>query len=329
MIKTCLITGGAGFIGSHLAEKLIALGYHVLAIDDFSQGSYLNIAHLLTHPQFNFTEVDITSEAFAHTLTSFEVDYIFHLASPVGVSLVMNSSFEVFDKHETASHILFSWAAKHNTPIFFASSSEVYGNSFQTNMLKESDAKPLTWFKEQSERFYYGKLKRSIELYLEKWSNEHKIPVTIGRFFNIFGERQRSDQGMVMPNFVFSALKNEPLSIYGDGSQIRSFCPVHVAISALLSATIHHTEKTSIILNIGQSIPISIKELAKKVIYFADSTSKIEFIELQENKGRAEGIHTRIPDISILKQLNLLDSTTDWESYLKSWILIEKQILVS
>lgn len=329
MIKTCLITGGAGFIGSHLAEKLIALGYHVLAIDDFSQGSYLNIAHLLAHPQFNFTEVDITSEAFVHTLTSFEVDYIFHLASPVGVSLVMNSSFDVFDKHETASHILFSWAAKHKTPIYFASSSEVYGNSFQSNALTESDAKPISWFDGQSERFYYGKLKRSIELYLKKWSIKNEIPVTIGRFFNVFGERQRPDYGMVMPSFVFSALKNESLTIYGDGSQIRSFCPVNVAVSALLSATVHHTEKNALLMNIGLAKPISIHDLALKIIEFADSSSKIEFIELAENKGRAEGIHTRIPDISILTQLNLVDSTTDWESYLKTWISLEKQILVS
>jgi len=332
--KICLVTGGAGFIGSHLCDELVKRGYAIYIVDNLSQGKPENIEHLMHIKNFRFFHFDITSDEFFLWLKKIKADYVFHLASPVGVPIVMQTDAKYFKRHYEASKRLFNWALKQGAALFFASTSEVYGNPMTQETLSEKQAKDVEWFLDKGDRYRYGYLKRGLEILLESYdlndlSNENteKQPsITIGRFFNVFGPRQNPEMGMVIPRFVDAALKNEALTILGTGSEVRSFCPVSVATQAILDAVLEPKEAFQI-LNIGSSEQIQISELAQLIKKLANSTSSIVHLNAEKESGRNEAIHTRIPDISVLKHIQGNVKEEDWIEYLRSWIQSEKNLL--
>jgi UDP-glucose 4-epimerase len=326
--KICLVTGGAGFIGSHLCEELLRLGFSLIIVDNLSQGKESHIHHLLSHESVQFFPFDITSTSFFSWLELIRVDYAFHLASPVGVSLVMNADNECFSNHFDASKQIIDWAIRTNTTLFFASSSEVYGNPKTDKPIVENEAKEPDWFLDKSNRYRYGLLKRELEIYCENQhlnsSSSINIPrITIGRFFNIFGPRQNPEIGMVIPRFVQAALSNNPIIIIGTGTEIRSFCPVSTAVRFIIKTVMNPLTDFQL-LNIGAEQSVQISELAQLIKQFTDSKSEIIYQQAEKESGRNEAIHTRIPDISGLKKICGNTGTQDWKEYLKSWLISEK-----
>jgi len=329
--KTCLVTGGAGFIGSHLCDELVKRGYSIYIVDNLRQGKAENIEHLMHLKNFRFFHFDITSDEFFLWLQKIKADYVFHLASPVGVPIVMQTDAKYFKRHYEASKRLFNWALQQGAALFFASSSEVYGNPLTKEPLTENQAKDVDWFLDKGDRYRYGYLKRGLEILLENFDlknlskeNSEKTPsITIGRFFNVFGPRQNPEIGMVIPRFVHSALTNEPITILGTGSEVRSFCPVSVAIQAIMDSVLEQKDSFQV-LNIGSAEQIEIAELAQLIKKIANSSSPIIYQNAEKESGRIEAIHTRIPDISSLKNFTRNSIEEDWIEYLQTWIRSEK-----
>ncbi len=329
--KTCLVTGGAGFIGSHLCDELVKRGYSIYIVDNLRQGKAENIEHLMHLKNFRFFHFDITSDEFFLWLQKIKADYVFHLASPVGVPIVMQTDAKYFKRHYEASKRLFNWALQQGAALFFASSSEVYGNPLTKEPLSENQAKDVDWFLDKGDRYRYGYLKRGLEILLENFDlknlskeNSEKTPsITIGRFFNVFGPRQNPEIGMVIPRFVHSALTNEPITILGTGSEVRSFCPVSVAIQAIMDSVLEQKDSFQV-LNIGSAEQIEIAELAQLIKKIANSSSPIIYQNAEKESGRIEAIHTRIPDISSLKNFTRNSIEEDWIEYLQTWIRSEK-----
>jgi len=332
--KTCLVTGGAGFIGSHLCDELVKRGYSIYIVDNLRQGKAENIEHLMHLKNFRFFHFDITSDEFFLWLQKIKADYVFHLASPVGVPIVMQTDAKYFKRYYEASKRLFNWALQQGAALFFASSSEVYGNPLTKEPLSENQAKDVDWFLDKGDRYRYGYLKRGLEILLENFDlknlskeNSEKTPsITIGRFFNVFGPRQNPEIGMVIPRFVHSALTNEPITILGTGSEVRSFCPVSVAIQAIMDSVLEQKDSFQV-LNIGSAEQIEIAELAQLIKKMANSTSSIIHLNAEKESGRNEAIHTRIPDISGLKNFTGNSFEEDWIEYLQTWIHSEKKLL--
>ncbi|TNE68875.1 NAD-dependent epimerase/dehydratase family protein [bacterium] len=326
MNKPVLVTGGAGFIGSHLIDYLLEKGFQVIGIDNFSQGNPHNLKSARKNSRFSLLERDITSPGFIEQISEYNLSMIFHLAFPVGVETVMQTQATIFENHYKSSLELFNWAAEKHIPLFFASSSEVYGNPVTVQVLQESDALLPENFDLNSPRFVYGKVKRELELHGLTIFEKQETPFIAGRYFNVFGSRQAQNQGMVIPNFLNDINQENPISIYGDGSQVRSFCPVDFAVKVsteLLSK--NRTEQFTV--NIGLPESITIQNLAEWMIQTAESSSKIDFISLENKPGRSEAIHTRIPDISCL--LNKLPEIglPDFKQELRNMIRTQKDLL--
>lgn len=314
MFKSALITGGAGFIGSHLTDLLLKKGYQVWVLDNFSQGNLDNLSQAVITDRLNIIQADITTEYLPDSL-SFKPDLFFHFASPVGVETVVKTPSADFENHIEAGKRWFSWAAQYQIPTFFASSSEIYGAQRIKEPLKETDALTVSDFLSDNPRFRYARLKRELELYGQKKAASSEWKLIIGRFFNVFGARQQADCGMVIPRFLQALLTQTPLSVLGDGTQIRAFCPVEFAVEVAYKLLIETSEQT-LVANIGQSEGISIRELAEIFTNSAYSSSAIHQTSIENNPARSEAIHTRIPDISTLKKAlpNLV--LPDWKQAL-------------
>lgn len=326
--KWYLITGGAGFIGYHLGKALLELGNNVWVIDDYSQSvseSLYELKHIYSDEQFRIWEKDYTQVQLIETINPTEISHFIHLASPVGVPVVMKTSAARFDEHEFASKKWIDWALNHQMTLFFASSSEVYGNQIVNRPLYESDVLPETWFENQAERFRYAKLKRRLEIYIQQKAISGSSNYVIGRFFNVFGPGQRAENGMVIPTFVKQAINDLPITLHGDGTFTRSFIPVWLAVKAIISLLGQHNAK-GIIVNIGSNKPIRMNELAELICEVFHSKSEIITEITSMKSGRNEAIHTRIPDISTLKSICANSSfltefeQSNWKTYLFDWL---------
>ena len=252
-----LITGGAGFIGSHLVEHFLANGDSVTALDNFSTGNGLN----LKDSGLDAISGDIRDQKLVEKLTS-ESDLVLHMAAALGVSNIMNKTLESMSTNIAGSEIVLNAAAKFNKRIIIASTSEIYGKN-PKQPLNENDDRVIG--NPQKIRWSYSDAKAIEEAMAFSLNQEKGLKVTTARLFNTVGPRQSAHYGMVVPRFVRSALKNEPISIYGDGTQSRVFCHVHDAIEALL--TLVGTDKTvNEVYNVGGTGEINIKELADSVI---------------------------------------------------------------
>ena len=292
-----LITGGAGFIGSHLAEKLIARGDHVVIFDNLSTGSAMNLSGI--KEKIIFQEGNILDKAVIDKLVS-ESDFVVHLAAALGVFNIVNKPLESLRTNLQGSEVVLEACDKYRKPVLIASTSEIYGKNDKFPLNEEDDriiGHPL------KSRWSYSEAKAVDESLAYFYYLENKLPIRIVRFFNTVGPRQVGHYGMVVPRFVNAALKNEPLSVYGSGDQIRCFCHVDDAVRALL--LVMDSEKAvGEVFNVGNNQQITIMELAKKVIELTGSTSSIEKIAYEKAYPEGfEDMQRRVPDIAKIKQV--------------------------
>ena len=291
-----LITGGAGFIGSHLADALIARGDHVIALDNFSTGSSANIKHITKN--LEIIDGDIRNAELINETTK-NVDLVLHMAAALGVNTILESPLESISTNIVGSEVVLNAAATHKKRILIASTSEIYGKN-PKQPLSESDDRVVG--SPQKIRWSYSDAKAIEEAMAFSLNQEKGLRVTTARLFNTVGPRQSSHYGMVVPRFVESALKNQPINIYGDGTQSRVFCHVHDAVEGLLALV--GTDKTiNEVYNVGGTGEITIKELANEVIKETKSQSSIEFIPYENAYAPGfEDMRRRVPDISKIKQ---------------------------
>ena len=292
-----LITGGAGFIGSHLTEALVNRGDQVVVLDNFFTSSMGNLNQV--KDKVYLVEGNILDQTLIRKMVS-ESDYIVHLAAALGVFNIVNKPLESLKTNLQGSEIVLEATDKYKKPVLIASTSEVYGKNTKVPLSEEDDriiGHPL------KSRWSYSEAKAVDESLAYFYYLENKLPIRIVRFFNTVGPRQVGHYGMVVPRFISAALKNEPLSVYGSGEQIRCFCHVDDAVRALL--LVMDSEKSvGQVFNVGNNQQISIMELAKKVIEITGSTSSIEKIAYENAYPEGfEDMQRRVPDISKIKQV--------------------------
>ena len=291
------ITGGAGFIGSHLAEKLITRGDQVVVFDNLSTGSANNISGI--KEKITFQEGSILDRAVIDKLVS-ESDFVVHLAAALGVFNIVNKPLDSLKTNLQGSEVVLEACDKYRKPVLVASTSEIYGKNDKVPLNEEDDriiGHPL------KSRWSYSEAKAVDESLAYFYYLENKLPIRIVRFFNTVGPRQVGHYGMVVPRFVSAALKNEQLSVYGSGDQIRCFCHVDDAVRALL-LVMDSDKAEGEVFNVGNNQQISIMELAKKVIEITGSSSSIEKIAYEKAYPEGfEDMQRRVPDISKIKQV--------------------------
>ena len=271
--KHVLVTGGAGFIGAHLVERLLKDGKSVVVIDDLSTGSRDNLRAVGKNRNLRFIQSKISScEELAELAAGAE--FIFHLAATVGVELVVQSALHVLEASFSETQILLRAAAKNSTPLLLASTSEVYGKSAKPEFSEEDD---LLIGPPGHSRWSYACSKLTDEFLALAYAREKNLPVIIARLFNTVGPRQTGRYGMVLPRFIAAAQADEPLKVFGDGAQSRCFCLVHDAVEALVRLQYCEVARGEIF-NVGGTEEILILELAKLVVATLGSKSKIELI---------------------------------------------------
>ncbi len=291
------ITGGAGFIGSHLADACIARGDEVIILDNMSTGTHANIAHL--EGKISIHEGDIRDKDLVEKLVK-DSDLVLHMAAALGVKNIMEHTIESIDRNFTGSEVVLNAATAFNKRIIIASTSEIYGKNPNQPLHEESDRVVGA---PQKIRWTYSDAKALEEAVAHTLHKTHGLKVTTVRFFNTVGPRQTGQYGMVVPRFIQSALKNEPITIYDDGSQSRVFCHVEDAIRAVLKLA--ETDSTiGDYFNVGGTGETTIKELAEKVIQKTNSTSTINFIPYSEAYPAGfEDMQRRVPNISKIKNV--------------------------
>lgn len=303
MARRVLVTGGAGFIGSHLTEALLARGDHVTVVDDQSTGSARNLEHLRGHSELDYVEGSVADGDLMQRLTR-GVDHVYHLAAAVGVALIASKPMETIERNIFPTELLFSllrerWQAGEQVKCFLASTSEVYGKNPKPIWSEDDD---LVFGSTTRPRWSYGASKAIDEfLALASW-REYRLPVVVGRFFNVVGPRQTGAYGMVLPRFAEAAIQNRPLTVHDDGQQIRCFAHVHDVVRAVIQL-MESDVATGRVFNIGSDQPVTILELARQTIALAGSKSAIQFQSYSQAYDEDfEDIRRRIPDLSRLKQ---------------------------
>lgn len=290
-----LITGGAGFIGSHLAESLIARGDNVLVLDNFSTGSEVNLANI--RKKIDVERVDILDQKIIDKFVK-NVDFVVHLAAALGVFNIVSKPLDSLKVNLQGTEILLESASKYTKPFLLASTSEIYGKNNKVPLNEEDDrivGHPLR------SRWSYSEAKAVDESLAYFYFQEKNLPARIVRFFNTVGPRQVGHYGMVLPRFVSAALKNEPLFVYGSGDQIRCFCHVNDAVRAMM-LVIDSPKALGQVYNVGSDEQISIMALAKRVIEITGSKSIINQLDYNEAYPSGfEDIQIRVPDISKIK----------------------------
>ena len=294
-----LVTGGAGFIGSHLCERLISEGHSVTAIDNFSTGTASNLTNIKKNDSFTLVEGSILDTQVLTPLIN-DSDYVFHLAAAVGVfNIVRNPLASLLTNIRGTENVL-ELACKTKTPVFLTSSSEVYGKNISDSLKEEDDrvlGSPVTL------RWSYSEAKAIDESLAYAYYIEKQLETRIVRFFNTVGPRQLGAYGMVVPRFVNSALSNEPITIYGDGNQTRCFAHIYDVIDAVIA--IAFAENTiGKVINIGNNFEISINELARKIIAETNSESQVIYVPYKEAYGDGfEDMERRVPNIELISKL--------------------------
>jgi UDP-glucose 4-epimerase len=294
-----LITGGAGFIGSHLAERLLDQGHEVLVLDNLSTGSIDNITHLKGRPLFSYAIDSVTNEPLlAEMIDRSEV--IFHLAAAVGVKLIVEQPVHTIETNVHGTEVVLKHANKKNRLVFIASTSEVYGKSTDVPFREVAD---LVLGPSEKHRWAYACSKLIDEFLALAYYKEKKLPVVVVRLFNTVGPRQTGQYGMVLPTFVRQALSGHPMTVFGDGTQSRSFTYVDDVVDALVALA---SEPRAIgqVFNVGNTGEITIRELAERVKKATSSKSEIEYVPYdQAYEAGFEDMPRRVPDISKIRTL--------------------------
>jgi UDP-glucose 4-epimerase len=306
------ITGGAGFIGSHLADALVARGDNVTILDNLSTGSKNNIAHL--EGKVTVHEGDIRDKELVDKLVA-DSDAVFHMAAALGVKNIMEHTIESIDRNYNGSEVVLHAATKHNKRLLIASTSEIYGKNPNQPLHEESDRVVGA---PQKIRWTYSDAKALEEAVAHTLHKTHGLKVTIVRFFNTVGPRQTGQYGMVVPRFIQAAIDNEDVVIYDDGSQSRVFCHVEDAVKAVL--TLIGTDSTiGDYFNVGGTGETTIKQLAEKVVERTQSSSRIKYIPYSDAYPTGfEDMQRRVPDITKIKKIIGWEPTHSLDSIIDS-----------
>jgi UDP-glucose 4-epimerase len=293
-----LITGGAGFIGSHLAEALLERGWTVEVVDDLSTGRMENISHLKGHPHFSYVLDSVMSRPLMLELVD-RAHVIFHLAAAVGVRLIVEKPVHTIETNIKATELVLELAARKQRPLLLASTSEVYGKLDKPKFSEDDD---VILGPTSRARWCYAASKIIDEFLARAYYREKGLPVVVVRLFNTIGPRQTGQYGMVVPRFVRLALAGQPIAVYGDGTQRRSFTWVGDVVAAML-ALIEHRQAYGEVFNVGHSKEISIYELAVLVKQMTASLSEIVLVPYEEAyEAGFEDMHRRAPDISKIQR---------------------------
>jgi UDP-glucose 4-epimerase len=293
-----LVTGGAGFIGSHLSDALIGEGYRVTCLDDLSTGSAQNIRHLEGHARFEFVQGSILDRHTVDRLVA-AADHVYHLGAAVGVKLIYERPVDTITTNVVGTEVVLSAAARHRRKIFVASTSEVYGKNIRERRgrFRETDDITLS----SSIRWCYATSKALDEYLARAYMIQYELDVVIGRFFNTVGPRQTGAYGMVLPRFVQQVLAGGPITIHGDGRQIRTFTWVADTVRAVISL-MNHPGALGEIFNIGSDEPVTINELAQRVQRLIGRTVETQHIPYELAYGPGfEDPRYRVPDISKIR----------------------------
>ena len=298
-MRSYLVTGGAGFIGSHLCDALLARGHRVVALDDLSTGSRDNIAHLEAETRFNL-HVGNVSDRERLDLLVVSADAVFHLAAAVGVRLVVENPARTIETNVLGTAAVLESASMHRKPVLLTSSSEVYGKATKVPFSESDD---LVFGNTSIGRWSYGCSKAVDEYLALAFAREARLRVIIARLFNTVGPRQTGKYGMVLPTFVHQALRGEPLTVHGDGSQRRCFCAVGDVVEALI-ALLEHPASAGQVINVGSEEEVSIGELAERVRVLAGSSSPIVHVPYDEAwDDQFEDMQRRIPSLDRVRKL--------------------------
>ena len=293
------LTGGAGFIGSHLAERLLDRGHEVLVLDNLSTGSIDNISHLKSSPRFSYVVDSVSNEPLLAEMID-RCDVVFHLAAAVGVKLIVEQPVHTIETNVHGTEVVLKHAAKKRKLVLIASTSEVYGKSIDVPFRESAD---LVLGPSEKHRWAYACSKLIDEFLALAYWKEKKLPVVIVRLFNTVGPRQTGQYGMVLPTFVRQALAGEPITVFGDGTQSRSFTYVGDVVDALVALALE-PRAIGQVFNVGNRGEISIRELAEHVKAMTGSRSPIHFVPYDEAyEAGFEDMPRRVPDISKLAQL--------------------------
>jgi UDP-glucose 4-epimerase len=308
-----LVTGGAGFIGSHLSDALIERGHRVTALDNISTGRYENIEHLLEHRSFEFVLGSILNADLVDDLMA-RADAVFHLAAAVGVHLIVEKPLESLATNIRGSEIVFEKAHKYGTKVLVASTSEIYGKNTSDRLGEEDDrilGSPL------KSRWSYSEAKAIDEILAYTYWKEKDLETVIVRLFNTVGPRQTGHYGMVIPRFVSQAVRGEPLTVYGDGQQTRCFCYVGDVVRTLIDL-LNHPEAYGKVFNVGGEEEISMEDLARRIIGLADSPSKIRYVTYEDAYEEGfEDMQRRVPDTTRARNLVGFEPTVSLDEIIR------------
>jgi UDP-glucose 4-epimerase len=294
-----LITGGAGFIGSHLSEALLDAGHHVIILDNLSTGSIDNIAHLKGRAGFTYHIESVNNEPLLAELID-QADVVFHFAAAVGVRLIVEQPVHTIETNVHGTEVVLKHANKKKKLVFLASTSEVYGKSDDVPFREDSD---LVLGATAKHRWAYACSKAIDEFLGLAYWKERKLPIVIVRFFNTVGPRQTGQYGMVIPNFVRQALAGEAITVFGDGTQSRSFTHVTDVVGALI-ALMNEPKAIGQVINIGHTEEISMRALAERVRSLTGSTSSIRLVPYDEAyESGFEDMPRRLPDLSKIQSM--------------------------
>jgi len=294
-----LITGGAGFIGSHLAEELLAQGHKVSIIDNLSTGSVFNIEHLKGNDRFSYTIDDIRNEpVLAELIDGCEV--VFHLAAAVGVRLIVEEPVHTIETNIEGTRLVFKHAAKKRRKVILASTSEVYGKGTKVPFAEDDD---MVLGSTKKSRWSYAASKAVDEFLALSYAKEKKVPTVVVRLFNTVGPRQVGHYGMVVPRFITQALAGGPITVYGDGGQSRCFCYVKDAVSGLIGLS-NEEKAVGDVFNLGSDEEITMGDLAEKVRSLIDPDAEIVHIPYEEAYEEGfEDMRRRVPAIAKIASL--------------------------
>ncbi len=325
-----LITGGAGFIGSHLADRCIAEGWRVAILDDLSTGAFDNIAHLKTRPAFSYRIDSVFNEPLVAELVDC-ADVVFHLAAAVGVKLIVENPVRTIETNVHGTEVVLRCAAKKGRPVFVASTSEVYGKSARLPFREDDDA---VLGPPSIGRWSYALSKALDESFALAYWRERCLPVTVARFFNTVGPHQTGRYGMVLPTFVRQALRGEPLTIYGTGEQQRCFGYVGDVVEAVVRLA-QTPEAVGQIVNVGNDQEVTINQLAALVKEITLSSSPIRHVPYDQAYGPGfEDMSRRVPSVEKLESLVRYRPTTSLETIVRrvvdyEWVRMPKRVMAA
>ena len=324
MTEKILVTGGAGFIGSHLCELLLQKGHQVVAIDNLSTGRLDNIQHLIQVPGFQFVRETITNSQVLDRLTS-EANIVIHLAAVVGVKLIVDDPVNTIATNIMGTEAVLTTANRYGCKVMLASTSEVYGKGFKVPFNEEDDC---VMGPTSHSRWAYATSKAIDEFLGIAYYHQFGLPVVVMRFFNTVGPRQTGRYGMVLPRFVRQALTGEPITIYGDGEQSRCFADVADIIDATVQLS-SHPGAVGQVFNIGSTEEVSIRGLAERVISATGSQSTIVYVPYEEAYAPGfEDMRRRVPDLEKIHQLIGYKPHFTLDETLQRVILYEREHII-